>query len=96
MTLEELIARCRVVQATKPAHHEIGAANVLAAQVLELLEGEIVPCGWEEPEVLPEDFAPACIGVPNQWAGSYINPEEARSLARMLLTAADIAEKPTT
>lgn len=96
MTRANLIARCNRIGATKIAQLELGEAHILALEVLELLEGEEQPCGWEAPEVLPPDMAPSVIGVPNQWAGSYITPEEARSFARMLLDAADVAEKPTT
>ena len=86
MTLDELLDLARNVHAFA-GKARLPATDVvrLAAAVRDLLE-ESQPCGWPEPE---------CKGPGAIWwesLGSSLTIDEARSIAVMLLRAADEAE----
>jgi hypothetical protein len=61
--------------------------KLMGEMVADLL-GEAQPCGFEEPEVN------RYVAVPMEWSGLQ-TAEDARHMARMLLRAADAAEKGT-
>ena len=65
-----------------------GGLNSLADLVITLL-GEAQPCGFSTPTLNNGG-----LDLPSAWADTTVSPDEARAMARMLLVAADEAEKP--
>lgn len=86
MTVDSLVERARL-QLTKPDH--IGALT-LAEEVIELL-AEADPCGFESVSVHAVDGGWK-VRVPPTWV-AFVDPEDARHMARMLLRVADWAER---
>ena len=46
--------------------------------------GEDAPCGWEAPDKSGAGY----IQIPNSWV-AFVSPDDARSLAKMLIVAAE-------
>lgn len=67
-----------------------GQAECVANLLIDLL-AEAEPCGWEAPFVFAMRGG-GKVKIPGSW-GAAMPPEDARACARMLLRAADEAER---
>lgn len=88
MTLETLL--CLADECTKCYTSTHAPGHQLALAVLSLL-AESAPCGFEAPKVLRRVHGENWIEIPVSWA-PIASPDDARAMARMLLSAADSAE----
>jgi hypothetical protein len=85
MTVADLIELARkVLDQSVPGT----AGRRLAIGIIDQL-GEAQPCGMEAPNVWLVDRK---MDLPASWCESAIDADEARSMARLLLRAADLAD----
>jgi hypothetical protein len=87
VTVDALLALAQRIQATGDTALIGSECRDLALSVIDLL-GEAQPCGLDEPEV-----DRGRVRIPEQWDQMNQLPEDARHMARMLLRAADAAER---
>ncbi len=88
MTVAEMIECAKKVQSLCA---DDNAPSPLADAVLELLADDVT-CGYERAVGFPEFEGSPIVDVPSSWGGTR-SPADARAMARMLLRAADEAER---
>ena len=88
MTVAELVEMAKAWRARTDIDDAHIVADVIAQAVIDLL-AEAMPCGMDAPNVWLVDRK---MDLPASWCESAIDSDEARSMARLLLAAADQAD----